>query len=127
METLGLKNVNMLTKEQYEGVEGPAIDELWVVETETYHDDEGNWYRVYPDGWLEQGGKVATTSTGTVVNLLKPYSNANYSVMRTDVSSSTTGSSARMEGVYSLTETSFTVDSHSGVDAVVWEAKGQGE
>jgi hypothetical protein len=127
METLGLKNVNMLTKEQYDGVSVPATDELWAVETETYSDEFGNWYRIYPDGWIEQGGKVAATAQGIVINLLKPYSNANYSVMRTNESSSTTGSSARMEGVYSLTKTSFTVDGFSGVTSVIWEAKGQGE
>lgn len=24
--------------------------------TETWHDTNGNWYRVYSDGWCEQGG-----------------------------------------------------------------------
>lgn len=31
METLGLKNINMLSKEQYEGVDVPAEDELYVI------------------------------------------------------------------------------------------------
>jgi hypothetical protein len=30
-ETLGLKNVNMLSKEQYDGVAEPTNDELWAV------------------------------------------------------------------------------------------------
>lgn len=30
-ETLGLKNVNMLSKEQYDGVAEPSNDELWAV------------------------------------------------------------------------------------------------
>lgn len=31
METLGLKSINMLSKEQYENIEQPAHDELYVV------------------------------------------------------------------------------------------------
>ncbi len=31
MTTLGLKNVNMLTKEQYDGISVPATDELYAV------------------------------------------------------------------------------------------------
>lgn len=36
-----------------------------------------SWYRVYSDGWCEQGGY---TKAGTTINLLKPYANTNYSV-----------------------------------------------
>lgn len=35
-----------------------------------------NWYRVWSDGWIEQGGE----STTNTVNLLKPYTTTNYSV-----------------------------------------------
>lgn len=38
------------------------------------------WYRVYSDGWCEQGGFVATTATPTTVNLLKEYVDTNYSI-----------------------------------------------
>ena len=87
MTTLGLKNVNMLSKEQYDGVAEPVRDELWTVEVETYSDDDGNWYRVYPDGWIEQGGqyRTATTQRQTwgVINFLKPFSNTNYTIQAT--------------------------------------------
>ena len=43
---------------------------------ETYTDEQGNWYRKYKSGWVEQGG-VATSDN---VTLLKPMENANYSV-----------------------------------------------
>lgn len=39
-----------------------------------------SWYRVYSDGWCEQGGNMQTTAT---VTFLKPFSNANYSVIAT--------------------------------------------
>lgn len=32
MKTLGLKNINLLTQEQYSGITEPAEDELWAVE-----------------------------------------------------------------------------------------------
>ena len=35
METLGLKNINLLTKEQYDGIAEPAKDELWAVEVDS--------------------------------------------------------------------------------------------
>ncbi len=32
------------------------------------------WYRIWSDGWIEQGGRAAMLSTSTIVNLLKPFS-----------------------------------------------------
>lgn len=75
MATLGLKNVNMLSKEQYDTIAEPVKDELWTVEVETYSDDDGNWYRVYPDGWCEQGGNASAAGT---ITLLKPYRDNKY-------------------------------------------------
>lgn len=50
---------------------------------ESYKDDQGNWYRKYKSGWLEQGG-IYTSSVGNnvkvTVNLLKPYLNTNYNI-----------------------------------------------
>lgn len=31
----------------------------------SYHDDNGNWYRVYKSGWCEQGGIATLESSGT--------------------------------------------------------------
>ena len=39
------------------------------------------WYRVYSDGWCEQGGVNTVSSTSVVASLLKNYINNNYSVM----------------------------------------------
>ena len=36
------------------------------------------WYRVYSDGWLEQGGRNTIQVQIFNVNLLKPYENTNY-------------------------------------------------
>ena len=37
-----------------------------------------SWYRVYSDGWCEQGGKINATAYGTTVTFLKPYIDTNY-------------------------------------------------
>ena len=36
-----------------------------------------SWYRVWSNGWIEQGGQISVTNTATV-NLLKPYTQTNY-------------------------------------------------
>ncbi len=39
-----------------------------------------SWYRVYSDGWCEQGG-IISISSDTAVNLLKPYKDTNFQVL----------------------------------------------
>ena len=46
--------------------------------TETYINGP-SWYRVWSDGWIEQGGRLQIqASTQVSVNLMKPYSDTNY-------------------------------------------------
>ena len=52
---------------------------------ESYNDDEGNWYRIYKSGWVEQGGMfLAFSSIGgktgseTTLNLIKQMADTNY-------------------------------------------------
>lgn len=68
----------MLSRERYSEINKPAVDELYAVATETYSDSDGNWFRVYPDGWCEQGGRIDTS--GGTVTFLKPFSSTNYSI-----------------------------------------------
>lgn len=44
---------------------------------DSYSDDSGNWYRVYSDGWVEQGGILQQKGQLTV-NLLKPMKDIKY-------------------------------------------------
>jgi len=37
-----------------------------------------SWYRVYSDGWIEQGGVVTLSANPTTITLLKYFKNANY-------------------------------------------------
>ncbi len=45
--------------------------------TEVYRNGT-SWYRVYSDGWCEQGGVVSATTSQTTITLLKTYSDTNY-------------------------------------------------
>lgn len=39
-----------------------------------------SWYRVWSDGWIEQGGYLSVTSSSATVNLLKSHANTNYNI-----------------------------------------------
>lgn len=54
------------------------------VVVETYQNGS-SWYRIWSDGWCEQGGFVDATAVATItINLLKPYANSNYSISLTN-------------------------------------------
>lgn len=42
-----------------------------------------NWYRLYNDGWLEQGGYIDNNPDYTWVTFLKEFANTNYTVQAT--------------------------------------------
>ena len=49
----------------------------------SYSDESGNWYRVYSDGWCEQGGSFGDAYTGyqnKTLNFLIPMKNTEYHV-----------------------------------------------
>lgn len=43
------------------------------------YNNGANWYRIYSDGWCEQGGKYYNNNTA--VTFLKPFKDTNYSIM----------------------------------------------
>lgn len=95
--------------------------------TETYVNGT-SWYRVYSDGWCEQGGVVNSNSDSAyTVTLLKPYINTNYEVF---ITRKTTGDhsnniSGRWQEVYNLTITSFTTwGKYSAYPEAFWRASG---
>ena len=87
---------------------------------ESYKDDQGNWYRKYKSGWLEQGGIV--TSAGEVT-LLKPFANTAYSVQATCLYTNYTTWGL---GVNKTSVSSFHLNMNTGTQGAMWEAKGQG-
>jgi hypothetical protein len=106
------------------------------VVVDSYYDDTtGDWYRVYDDGWVEQGGVVASTGSGSkTITFLKPFADTNYYINNVgtniidnvwDNTSSATYSYAvaACGGVNSLTTTSFKM---AGLFSHAWSACGMG-
>ena len=97
---------------------------------ESYSDDQGNWYRKYKSGWLEQGGVAYSSSGAAAVTLLKPYADTGFAVMTTNEKTSDINAYG-WTYIVSKTTTGFTIRSRSGSGSAVtcnamWEAKGQG-
>ena len=97
--------------------------------TETYKNGS-SWYRVYSDGWCEQGGKVNAPSGSAqilTVSLLKTFRNNDYTVTSSTLSTSTTDGFAYWFGsTYSKTDTSiqFRLDHTGYLTSVDWMACG---
>lgn len=88
--------------------------------TETYQNGT-SWYRVYSDGWCEQGGRTSATSNLVVVNLLKPFIDTNYSVITTGLYDGGNTANA-WDYVRNFTTSTFSI--YQQEDGCVWEAKG---
>lgn len=84
-----------------------------------------SWYRVWSNGWCEQGG--ATTQDGNqVITLLKPYIDSNYFVIGSP-SSNDTNSPNYSVGIGTRTATTFNISFSNyttGNSMNFWEAKG---
>ena len=91
---------------------------------DSYSDNDGNWYRVYSDGWVEQGGQDSQGNIRTIT-LLKPMANTAYNVMAIDGSDS---SGVGHVGVSQLTTTSFRLATTNTASSQIsfWRVEGQG-
>jgi len=82
-----------------------------------------DWYRVWSDGFIEQGGRCPTGSTGTkTVNFLKPFSDTNYCIQKTMSSTNTNYISFNWVSFYNLTTT--TAQTYNGNTEGYWFACG---
>ena len=85
-----------------------------------------SWYRVYDDGWCEQGGRNAVSGDGNyTVNLLKSFRDTNYSLTQWSGFQSTI-SNQYNNGlvVTSMTDSSFTYNSYDYNSTLFWQACG---
>lgn len=103
------------------------VDKLDMTEVQCVVETYSNgteWYRIYSDGWCEQGGKVTlSASTYIDVNLLKPYANTDYSCFQSH-NYSGTGSQAESY-ILPIDETSLRVGNSCGnTQTFCWIAKG---
>lgn len=47
---------------------------------ESKYNSDGSWYRLYEDGWLEQGGNNTNASHTRTQNLLIPFMDTTYNI-----------------------------------------------
>lgn len=98
---------------------------------ESWHDDNGNWYRIYSDGWCEQGGTFAAmlNTSGSAVQLYKPFINTNYKVQVSSTDPGTAETAYTLMNIKTKNTNSFIIyGAHNSggtdVDQIDWEAKG---
>lgn len=74
--------VSLATKDEIEDIKKKEYGTAYIIEThhvEFSDAQEGgaNWYRIWSDGFIEQGGYVAPNATKTTVTFLVPYKHNN--------------------------------------------------
>lgn len=98
---------------------------------ESYRDEDGNWWRKYKSGWLEQGGRigVANSTVNQTLTFYKPFASTNYTFLTTPAFTT------NLDGGYcaekSNTSGQFNARTNTGVVLVWtvarnWYACGQG-
>lgn len=78
-----------------------------------------NWYRIYSDGWCEQGGVVSADT----ISFLKTYVDTNYNLQLT-IGNNDTGAYQHKDYPYSKTTTGFTTSGATGFTVKDWRACG---
>ena len=63
-----------------------------------------SWYRVYSDGWCEQGGQITVTVEITNITLLKSYKDNNYNAVGCQANINTAGYHMINVAAYSATQ-----------------------
>lgn len=100
------------------------IKETWVSGT--------SWYRIWSDGWIEQGGKytrASATNWSTTITLFKPYKNTNYNISISSAGLAGDKLGEHGENIENVTTTSFayyfyTGASGDGTTSFYWVACG---
>ena len=90
-----------------------------------------SWYRVYSDGWCEQGGFTNSGSKSVTVTLLEPFANTDYKISANLVGSTGAYLSKADATISKITTTTFFIDykslSPEGIGSMLgyfYEAKG---
>lgn len=82
-----------------------------------------SWYRVWSDGWCEQGGYATSIYNTQVINLLKAYNNTNYQIYCTQYQGSSYGTASAIQP-YNKTSNSFQVVATQVGTYGFWKAEG---
>ena len=113
-----LEQVNQAIESRVK-LDGSNAEFPYVIET---YVNGTSWYRVYSDGWCEQGGYVdAQAVATTTISLLKPYSNVQYTILLTNLY---TGNEKNAVHVKVVTQSSFTYFSENTNGNAYWQACG---
>ena len=82
-----------------------------------------SWYRIYSDGWCEQGGNCSASGNVTVT-LLKEYSNTDYQVIFSYLGANSTTGNTRDNSIGSQSVGSFTTSDPNRQGTIRWRACG---
>lgn len=96
------------------------------------YSDANNWYRVYDDGWIEQGGKISTSviSRGSVaLTFPRAFTSAPVSIDTTIIAPRTGDGSGYEFTITALTSTGVsllfdTTSAYGRITGFYWTAKG---
>lgn len=120
------------------------IDENLDFVVDSYHDSDGNWWRKFKSGWVEQGGIYINNSASRIynvpINLNLPMANDNYSIQTTAFNKtkaasfsgdliSVIGAAGFSAIVNRQNETMFylsVLDSINDYGGILWAVSGQG-
>ena len=81
------------------------------------------WYRVYSDGWIEQGGQGASGTGDKTITLYKTFTNTSYTIVHSPYSSAGAGSYS--SALKTQTNSTFIVNVESNyVNGFYWYACG---
>ncbi|MBO7733133.1 MAG: hypothetical protein J6S67_11285 [Methanobrevibacter sp.] len=82
--------------------------------TSTYVNGK-DWYRVWSDGWIEQGGETSASTGKATVTFLKPFANTNYTIISSCNTNGDTGGVAEATAINTedKTTTGVTISQYS--------------
>ena len=85
-----------------------------------------SWYRVYSDGWCEQGGKpIGTNSSMVNVQLLKPYKDTNYTILNGFANTSGTANRNDPIVIHNISQNGFSMSIQTpSTMYLMWQASG---
>lgn len=117
--TVGSGVITAITNNPFNSNMGLLSSGTSIVET---YQNGASWYRIYSDGWCEQGGSIPfNTGTGGTITFLKVFKDTNYTIL-----TGTMGSASHMFNVTSgtFTPSSITWTKSAAAISGYWEAKG---
>lgn len=103
----------------------PTTPQAYIVET---YRNGTDWYRIWSDGWIEQGGRISVNADGnSTVNLLKAFSDTNYTITTATHHTGTTVGGYNNAGgnwIQNISTTTFKIYEDEKKVTVLWYACG---